>query len=995
MSMPSQPILPDADSDETFVRRSFVRLERGLREVALACLGEWQQCGVVTPAIFEAAAGLKRPSWGTWDGILDRLLRARQDVLGSGSAEERSAVERLSLLPRIASSMKQPAVDPLPVAVRAIARLTGAQAPGRITMRHVLKAPISLRNRIEHDGYSEANEWKAAADALRPLIGSLAKDDPLGPTLSREVYRSPWFLLEGDEVWSFNGLPTDDVARYLARSGAKRDSAEEVGAVLLAVQSLLGKTDIQERNFHRLLARLAPDEVKGVLLDDYLVGPPVGSGGFAVVHAGRELSTGRKVAIKILRDGSSEDDRARFEHESTYLSKINHAHVVQVYNSGRAPWLRPRNAGPSDEPWFQEFVRSAPEKSFLVLEWIDGKTLDEVFRSGESERPTFDTVLRWFFEAATALAAVHAAGLVHRDVKPSNIMLAADEKVRLMDFGIARSQSETRTLVTALGERPGTWEYMAPEQLQTAAGKSEVGPSADLYSLCATFYELFTGTRLYGHDHVGREAVIQRKLSGERPPIPSGLARKLPWEIRTLLLGGLECAASDRPASMQDLASDLERVRKDMPIRYRPTSRVRRMRLAYRRNRTIFNLVAVFAVALTVGAGFYEHERDVNQVARQSALHKAALGDAIAGNYDAAHHSLREANAPLDDPLRSRVWRMASTRIGQPRELPLGGNPTRWAAYGAAGPTLATCGHDNAIRLWDLATQKTIGLAMVEEDLILGVASSRDGRLLATGSGDSTVGAARLWDATKQKQIGSALRHEMAVNAVAFSPDGRTLLTGSEDKTARLWDTQTGKLVGNLIHDGPVRSVAFSPDPKVRTVLTGTGPAGSLERATPDYSARLWDVATQKRIGQPMRHKNSVTCLAFSPDGRTILTGSEDKAAQLWDVATQRPIGTALHHEMAVDAVAFSPDGATVLTGSRDNTAQLWATDRLWADVPYPAAEDLSRMWEIAGKPIGQPMRHENSVTCVAYSPDGLSLLTVSGGTVRLWPLLPPTPDAP
>jgi WD40 repeat protein len=284
---------------------------------------------------------------------------------------------------------------------------------------------------------------------------------------------------------------------------------------------------------------------------------------------------------------------------------------------------------------------------------------------------------------------------------------------------------------------------------------------------------------------------------------------------------------------------------------------------------------------------------------------------------------------------------------------------------------------------------------MVEEDLILGVASSRDGRLLATGSGDSTVGAARLWDATKQKQIGSALRHEMAVNAVAFSPDGRTLLTGSEDKTARLWDTQTGKLVGNLIHDGPVRSVAFSPDPKVRTVLTGTGPAGSLERATPDYSARLWDVATQKRIGQPMRHKNSVTCLAFIPDGRTILTGSEDKAAQLWDVATQRPIGTALHHEMAVDAVAFSPDGATVLTGSRDNTAQLWATDRLWADVPYPAAEDLSRMWEIAGKPIGQPMRHENSVTCVAYSPDGLSLLTVSGGTVRLWPLLPPTPDAP
>ena len=157
-----------------------------------------------------------------------------------------------------------------------------------------------------------------------------------------------------------------------------------------------------------------------------------------------------------------------------------------------------------------------------------------------------------------------------------------------------------------------------------------------------------------------------------------------------------------------------------------------------------------------------------------------------------------------------------------------------------------------------------------------------------------------------------------------------------------------------LRHAGPVNAVAFSPGGK--TVLTGSD----------DNTARLWNVATGKSIGMPLRHAGSVNAVAFSPDGKTVLTGSlMDKKAQLWDVATGKPIGEPLGRENPVNAVAFSPDGNTVLTGSDDNTARLWSV--------------------ATGKSIGVPLTHENSVYAVAFSPDGNTVLTATQFLLHLY----------
>jgi WD40 repeat protein len=158
----------------------------------------------------------------------------------------------------------------------------------------------------------------------------------------------------------------------------------------------------------------------------------------------------------------------------------------------------------------------------------------------------------------------------------------------------------------------------------------------------------------------------------------------------------------------------------------------------------------------------------------------------------------------------------------------------------------------------------------------------------------------------------------------------------------------------SLWHDDKIHAVAYSPDGK--TILTGSR----------DRTARRWDVGTGQPLGEPLRHDAPVLAVAYGPDGRVLLTASEDGTARLWDAATGRALGEPLRHDGPVRAVAFRPDGGAVLTGSEDGTARLWDA--------------------ATGRPLGEPLRHEGPVRAVAFGPDGSTAATGSlDGSARLW----------
>lgn len=732
----------------------------------------------------------------------------------------------------------------------------------------------------------------------------------------------------------------------------------------------------------------------------------IGEGGFGNVWmAEQQEPVRRKVALKILKLGmDTREVVARFEAERQALAMMDHANIAKVLDAGATEQGRPF--------FVMELVAGVPITTFCDTHQLDTRQRIELF------------VL-----VCEAVQHAHQKGVIHRDLKPGNILVSEQDGrfvPKVIDFGVAKALEEPltdKTFFTRYHQFLGTPVYMSPEQ--AGLGGLDVDTRSDIYSLGVLLYELLTGRTPFTNEQLRKAQLdeVLRVIREQEPPKPStrltedlaadDLRRRsssqsgeftssrqrlqelvglLRGELDWIILKALDKDRARRYATANGFAAELRRYLNGEVVTAAPPTVAYRLQKAWHRHKLIFTAAAAVAASLLIGLGvstwlFVKETRAYREAraaeaeqSRLRALEERTAADLreslYASEMNVAFHALRDGRVVLTRELLDK-------QRPQPGEPDLRGFEWRYLWK-----------HSRANELFTLTNAAMWGLAL-----------SPDGQTVAGFSVDRAgLWRVGLWNVTT-RQLFSVLDPEPEhLFSLAFSPDGRTLAAAHCDQHyVKLWDVANRKQIGQLNTAEPLIGVAFSPDGK--TIVT-TG--GWMYQYDAVGEVVLWDTATMQKIRPLIGSRFWAYQATFAPDGQTLAASDGAGVVNLWKVATGELITRLPGHNGFVEPVTFSRDGEILAAGDQQGYVWLWnwrarRVESVFRahDLPIytilfspdekrlitASRDQTARMWDRqTRREIARFTGHTGGVTAAQLFPDGQTLVTSSqDGTLKFW----------